>query len=146
MMHGFWDMVCDKWLLFLILGYFLPFYATNSPKNQNFEKMKNTPGEIIILHKCTTNYDQIMYDSWDMVCEGCNYFSFWAIFCPFNLPSNSPKNPKKNLKKKKNAWRHHLLHKYTKNHDRMPYCSEMWCVTDVIVIVHFGLFFALLPP
>ena len=27
-------------MLFFILGYFLPVYPFNSPKNQNFEKMK----------------------------------------------------------------------------------------------------------
>ena len=32
---------------------------------------------------CTKNYVQIMYGSWDMVQDRCNYFSFWAIFCPF---------------------------------------------------------------
>ena len=25
------------------------------------------PGDIIILHMCTKNYDQMMYGSWDMV-------------------------------------------------------------------------------
>ena len=28
------------WILFFILGQFLPFYPPNSPKNQNFKKMK----------------------------------------------------------------------------------------------------------
>ena len=46
--------------------------------------MKKPPGDIIILHKCTKNYDQMMYGSWDMVRDRCNwYFSFWAIFCIF---------------------------------------------------------------
>ena len=26
-----------------------------------------------------------------MVHDGCNYFSFWGIFCPFT-PLNSPRN------------------------------------------------------
>ena len=38
---------------FVILGHFLPFYPTNNPKNQNFEKYENPPRDIIILHKCT---------------------------------------------------------------------------------------------
>ena len=43
--------------------------------------MKKIPGDIIILHKCTKNYDQMMYSSWDTVCYRCNcYFLFWAIF------------------------------------------------------------------
>ena len=52
----------DVWLLryevwwtefFVILDYFLHFYPLNNPKNQNFEKLKKTFGDIIILHKCT---------------------------------------------------------------------------------------------
>ena len=81
-------------------GLFLPFNSPNTRKNQNFEKMKKKrPGDIIILHMCTKNYDQMMYSSWDMVCDRCNcYFSFWAIFCPF-YPPNSQKI--KILKKRK---------------------------------------------
>ena len=37
-------------------GQFLPFYPPNSPKNKNFTKMKQTPGDIIILHMCNKNY------------------------------------------------------------------------------------------
>ena len=43
-------------------GLFLPFQPCNSPKNQNFLKMKKAPGDII-LHMCTKNYDQIMHGS-----------------------------------------------------------------------------------
>ena len=40
-----------------------------------------------------------------------------------------------------------ILHKFTKNRDCICYTVlEIWCVTDVIVIFHFGLLFALLPP
>ena len=34
-------------IFFVILGYFLPFYPTNNPENQNFEKKKKAPGDII---------------------------------------------------------------------------------------------------
>ena len=44
-------------------GLFFALLPPNSPKNQNFEKMKKTPGDIIILHMCTKNYDQMMYSS-----------------------------------------------------------------------------------
>ena len=40
---------------FLILDHFLPFYPIGNTKNQNFEKMKKTPGDIIILYMCTIN-------------------------------------------------------------------------------------------
>ena len=83
-----WCMLPETWcvtdVIIFQLGPFLSFYPCNIPKNQNFEKMKQTPGDIIILHICTKNYDQMTYASWDMVCDRCNcYFSFWAIFCPF---------------------------------------------------------------
>ena len=35
----------------------LPPPPRNSPKNQNFKKMKKMPRDIIILHTCTKNYD-----------------------------------------------------------------------------------------
>ena len=58
-------------ILFFILGYFFPFTPPpNDLKNQNFSKMKTLPGDIIILHMCTKNYDPIMYDSWDMMRDG----------------------------------------------------------------------------
>ena len=69
---------------FVILGHFLPFYSPKSPKNENIKNMK-TPGDIIILRKCTKTHDQSLFCSWDMVRDWCNcYFSFWAIFCPFS--------------------------------------------------------------
>ena len=42
-----------------------------------------------------------MYDSWDMVRDRCNYFSFWVIFCPFT-PLTAQKI---NILKK---WKKHL--------------------------------------
>ena len=48
---------------FVILDHFLHFYPPNNPKNQNFEKMKKTPGDIIILHMCTINDNHMMYGS-----------------------------------------------------------------------------------
>ena len=44
-------------------GIFFAFHPNNNPQKQNFEKMKKTPGDIIILHLCTTNYNHIMYHS-----------------------------------------------------------------------------------
>ena len=79
MLHHSWDMVCDRCNYFSFCAIFCPFTAQ---KNQNFTKMKKIPGDIIISHKCTKTYDQMMYGSWDMVHDRCNwYFSFWAILC-----------------------------------------------------------------
>ena len=68
--------------------YFGPFFALSAPKNsknQNFEKMKKAPGDIIILHKCTINENHMMYCSWDMKHDGQNFLSFWSGFCPITL-------------------------------------------------------------
>ena len=80
---GSWDMECDR-IFFIILDHFLPFYSPMDPENQNFEKMKKTPEDIIILHIYTIN-DSHMCGSWDMKCNGHNFLSFWTIFCPFTL-------------------------------------------------------------
>ena len=49
----------------VIIFHFGLFFTLlpNSPKNQNLKKMKKPPGDIIILHMCTKNYDQMMYGS-----------------------------------------------------------------------------------
>ena len=42
---------------------FLPFYPSIDPENQNFEKMKTVPEDIIILQMCTINDSHMMYGS-----------------------------------------------------------------------------------
>ena len=68
---------------FVILDHFLPFYPSKDPQNQNFEKMKKTPEDIIVLQLYTINDSYMMSGSWDMECNGQNVLSFWTIFCPF---------------------------------------------------------------
>ena len=52
-----------------IYSHFGSFFALlhplphNNPENQNFEIMKKTSGDIIILHKCTTNDKHMIYGS-----------------------------------------------------------------------------------
>ena len=72
--------------LFVTLDHSLPFYHPNNLENQNLEKTKKTPGDIIILHLCTINDNHIMYGSWDMEHDGQNFLSSSAIFCPFTPP------------------------------------------------------------
>ena len=74
----------QKTKFFVILDRFLPFYPLNNAKNQNFDKLRKNPGDIIILDKCTKNHDHMLYCSLDMTLNGFNcYFSFWATFHPF---------------------------------------------------------------
>ena len=58
---------------FAILGHFLPFYL---------DKLKKTPGDIIILHKLIINDDHMMYGSLNMEHNRQDVLSFWANFCP----------------------------------------------------------------
>ena len=73
---------------------FLPFWVTfcpSTPENQNFEKLKKTTWDVIILHMCTINDNHTMYGSWNMERKTLNLLSFWIVFCPF-IPPNNPKN------------------------------------------------------
>ena len=58
----------------------LYFYPLTTWKSK-FWKNEKASGDIIILHMCTINDNHMMYGSWDMVRDECNfYFSFWATF------------------------------------------------------------------
>ena len=62
------DVVCFSfWAIFC--SFTSPPPPPNSPKKQNSQNIIK-PGDIIILHICTENYDHIMYSSWDMVHKG----------------------------------------------------------------------------
>ena len=70
--------------------------ALKKTKNQNFEKIKKTVGDIIILHTCTKNHDHMMHGSWDTELDRQNFLSLWTIFCPFTqLTTWKIKNLKK---------------------------------------------------
>ena len=64
-------------IIFCHFGPFFPFYTPNKSKNQNFAKMKKTPGDIIILHTYTLNDNHIMYGSWDIEYDRWNFLSFY---------------------------------------------------------------------
>ena len=72
--------------IFVILDRFLTF--------NNFEKMKKTPGDIIILHMSTIS-------SRDIERDGHTFLSFWTIFCRITpLTTQKIKILKKNFKKR----------------------------------------------
>ena len=55
MIYGSWDM---EWNGHNILSFGNIFCPLTTPqKTKIIEKMKNMPGDIIILHKCTKNHD-----------------------------------------------------------------------------------------
>ena len=98
--------------IFVILGHFLPFNFPNNLKNQNFEKMKKTHEDIIILHLHTTNDD---HDVWFLRYgpRQTEFFVTLDYFLPFYHPNN-PEN--QNFEKmKKYACRYcHFTHVYHK--------------------------------
>ena len=117
MMYGSWHIECDRKFFVILDHFFSFFYPPNNPKNKNFEKMKITPRDIIILHKCTINGNHMMYGSRDMMHDRQNFLSFWTVFCPFT-PLTTQK-----IKILKN-WKKHLeISSFYKNHDHMLYCS-----------------------
>ena len=86
-----------------VFYYFGPFFfdRPNNLKNQNFENMKKTTRDIIILILCNTNDNHMIYGSRDMERDRQNDLSFWTIFCLLTLEqprkSKFGKNEKKSL-------------------------------------------------
>ena len=90
----------DVWLLrywaqqteyFVILDHFCPFIPLTIQKIKILKKWKKTLQDIIILHKCTVNGNDMMYGSSGMERDGQNVLSFWTVFCTLT-PLNNPKN------------------------------------------------------
>ena len=130
-----------------ILDCFLPFYTSNNSKNQTFEKLKKTPGDIIILHMWTINDNHMVYVSWDIEHNGQNFWSLWTVFYPFTPLTTRKINILKKWKKKKMPGDIIIIHKCTKNHDHMLHrVPEIQCMMDVILIFYFGLLLPFYPP
>ena len=75
-----------------------------------------------------------------------NFLSFWAIFCPLTALTTQKNQNFEKMKEKKDL---EISSFYTSVPKIMIICHtvpEIWHVMDVIVIFHFGLFFALLTP
>ena len=120
-------------------GLFFPFYSPNNPRKSNPNKMKKTPRDIIILHRCTKNHCHMLYRSWDIVCDGCNcHFSFWAIFWPFTSLtawkkkiSKKMKKQKQKKQKKKNRKKHNSI-----NNNNLEISSFYTSVSKIMIIFY----------
>ena len=111
MMHGSWDMKCDRHNFLSFWTIFCHFNSLTTQKIKILKKWKKMHGDII-LHMCTINKNQMIYGSWDIEHDRQIFLSFWTIFCPFN-----PQQPKisKFWKNEKNTWRYyHFTHVYHK--------------------------------
>ena len=107
-MYDSWDMKCNQTEYFVTLDHFFsPFTPLTNQKIKILKEWKKTSGDIIILHNCTKNHDHMVYCSWDMAHDRCNYYS--------------PKT--QNFKKMKKTARNIILHMWTINDDQMMYGS-----------------------
>ena len=82
----YWDIKCHVQNLLSFWTIFSSFTPLTTQRIKILKTVKNakTPGDIIILNKCTKNHDHILYCSWDMARDRCHcYFWFWAIFAIF---------------------------------------------------------------
>ena len=129
MLHCSWDMVCGGCNYFSFSAIFCPFTPNSLKKWKLLKKKKRQSGDVINVHKCTKNYDQMMYDFWDMVRNRCNcYFSFWANFCTFT-PLKAQK-VKIFEKMKKTPGNIIILQMCTKIMIRWCLVPEICCATD----------------
>ena len=84
MMYGSWDIERNRHIFLSFWTVFCTFTPhPMDPENWNFEKMKKTPKDIIILQMCTINNSHMMYGSRDMECNGQNFFVVLDCFLPF---------------------------------------------------------------
>ena len=128
-----------------IFCHFGPFFALppDNPKDQNFEKLKKTL-EILSFYTSVPKIKIICYtvpEIWQVT--DVIIFHFGLFFSL--LPPNNPKN--ENFKK--NEKKHLDISSFYTSVPKIMICHtvpEIWRVTDVVVVFHFGLFFALLPP
>ena len=105
-------------IFFCHFGPFFVFHShsPNNTENQNFEKMKMSYGDLLILNLCSKKQDHMMYAYSGMECDRHNFLLFEVIFCPFT-PLLTPKI--KIWKKCKK----YLLHMCIITQDHIMYCS-----------------------
>ena len=114
------------------MGHFLPFYSLKNQKNQNFEKTKKLAKDIIILHKCTKNYNEVQF----LRCRVrqtyffCHFGPFFALLAPPPLTIWKIKTLKK--KKKKASRDVIILHSAPKITIIQCMFPERWSVTNIL--------------
>ena len=87
MRYIFWDKECDNFFFDGHFGSFFALYLSSpptpppphtlpTPENQNFEKRKKAPGDVIIVNLSNKKHDQMMYAYSDMESDRHNFLSF----------------------------------------------------------------------
>ena len=113
------------------MGHLLPFYSLKNQKNQNFEKTKKLAKDIIILHKCTKNYNEVQF----LRCRVrqtyffCHFGPFFALYPP---PLTIWKIKTLKKKKKKASRDVIILHSAPKITIIRCMFPERWSVTNIL--------------
>ena len=136
--------LCTHVISIIDFGLFFPFYPSNSPKNENFNNKKN-PLEIPSFYTIVPKVMIIGYTVPEIWCmtHVTFIFHFGLFFALLPLTAQKMKISKKWKKRLEISSFYTIVQKVMIRGYIVP---EIWCMTDVIVVFHFGLFFALLPP
>ena len=144
MVYAYSGMESDRHNVLSFQAIFCSFAALLTLKIKIWKKCKTTHPKILSFHTCVP----LIKTTWCMIPEIRSatdriFLSSWTSFCPFN-----PLTAQKMKISKKWQKRLEISSFYTCVPKIMTICytvSEIWCMTDVIVIFHFGLFFTFLP-
>ena len=140
MMYGSWDIEHDGQNFFLS---FWTIFCTFTPlTTQRVKILKKWKHHLEIYH-FTQVYHK--WQSWCFLRYGAWRTEFFVILERF-LPFPPPKNPKNKTFQKMKKIPGGIITLHTSVPKIMIICytvPEIWCITDVSVIFHFGLFFAL---
>ena len=141
-------MVCDWYNCYFSFWALHFSFTPLTAQKWKFQKNEKTNklGDTFILHKRAKNHDHMLYCSLDLACDGCNcyFFGGGSYYLPF-YPPNSPKNENFKQMKKKTLEISSFYTSVPRSMIIFFTVLKIWHVTDVIIF-HFGLFFALLPP
>ena len=125
--YGFWDINCNRQILFVILGYFLSFYPLTAQKMKISKKWKHL--ETSSFYTSVPKLLIISYTVLEILCvtHVIVVFHFGQFFALLHPPHNNQK--KKNFTDKK---RQEISSFYTSVPKIMIICYivlEIWCVT-----------------
>ena len=103
--YGFWDITCNRQILFVILGYFLSFYPLTAQKMKISKKWKHL--ETSSFYTSVPKLLIISYTVLEILCvtHVIVVFHFGQFFALLHPPPNN--NQKKKFSQIKNARRYH---------------------------------------
>ena len=113
-----------RWTVFLSLWtIFYPFTPITT-QIKILKNWKKAHGDVIILHKCNKNHYHMLFCSWDMVHDRCNYyFSFCTLFALLPTPPPLTAQKIKILQKSKKQLEASSFYMCSKNYGQMMYSS-----------------------